>query len=37
MPKAAAVPQSKGKIALAELDRLRAEVVRFGEMLTTAR
>lgn len=29
-PKAAAAPRSKGEIALAELDRLRAAGVRFG-------
>ena len=36
VPEAAVVPQSKGAIALAELDRLRAEGVRFGVVLADA-
>ena len=36
VPKAAVVPQSKGEIALCELDRLRAEGVRFGVVLADA-
>lgn len=36
VPEAAAVPQSKGEIALIELDRLRAEGVRFGVVLADA-
>ena len=36
VPEAAVVPQSKGEIALCELDRLRAEGVRFGVVLADA-
>ncbi|CAO4152871.1 IS701 family transposase ISMpo9 [Methylorubrum aminovorans] len=36
VPEEAVVPQSKGKIALRELDRLRAEGVRFGVVLADA-
>ncbi|BDL41109.1 hypothetical protein MSPGM_36990 [Methylorubrum sp. GM97] len=36
VPEAATAPQSKGQIALTELDRLRAESVRFGIVLTDA-
>ena len=36
VPEAAVVPQSKGEIALAELDRLQAEGVRFGVVLADA-
>ena len=36
VPEAATVPQSKGEIALTELDRLRAEGVRFGVVLADA-
>jgi len=36
VPEAAAAPQSKGEIALAELDRLRAVGLRFGVVLADA-
>jgi SRSO17 transposase len=36
VPEAATTPQSKGEIALTELDRLRAEGVRFGVVLADA-
>ena len=36
VPEAAAVPRSKGEIALAELDHLRAEGLRFGVVLADA-
>ena len=36
VPEAALVPQSKGEIALAELDRVRAAGVRFGTVLADA-
>ncbi len=36
VPEAGVVPQSKGEIALAELDRLQAEGVRFGVVLADA-
>ncbi len=36
VPKAVIAPRSKGEIALAELDRLRAADVRFGVVLADA-
>ena len=36
VPEAAIAPQSKGEIALAELDRLRAKGLRFGTVLADA-
>jgi SRSO17 transposase len=36
VPEAAVAPRSKGEIALAELDRLRAESLRFGVVLADA-
>ena len=36
MPEPATIPRSKGEIALSELDRLRAEGLRFGTVLADA-